>query len=101
MKIDIKCPQCKENALSKLRKVTILGLIITCRNCKAELGITSTFSIGSFVAFVIGLVLIRVYTDTLLFWLGWIVLAIGSTYHLATVPLKVRNKGPDYADYNS
>ena len=59
------------------------------------------FSIGSFVAFVIGLVLIKVYTDMLLFWFGWLVLVIGSTYHLATVPLKVRNKGPNYADFNS
>ena len=101
MKIDVKCPQCRETALSKLRKVTIPGMSITCTSCKAKLAINSIFSITNILSLVIGFALIKLFPGTVLFWLGGLVAVAGSTYHLAVVPLKVINKGPNHEQYHS
>jgi len=84
-----------------MRKVTFPGLIITCNNCKAKLGISSMFTAGGLILFVAGIALIKLYSGSFLYWLGWLVLMLSSVYHLSQVPLKIRNKGPNHDQYRS
>lgn len=59
------------------------------------------FSISNLLAIVVGISLIKFFSGSYLVWVGWAILVVGSTYHLATVPLKVVNAGPNHGKYNS
>ncbi len=36
MEIDVTCPQCKNEAMSKIRKVISPGIMLVCKSCQAE-----------------------------------------------------------------
>ena len=101
MEIDVTCPQCKGAAISKLRKVTVPGIVSVCKSCEAEVAINRIFSFSNVAALTIWLLLIKLFPDTVLYWLGWAVLLVGCAYHLVRVPLKVVNPGPNHAKYHS
>ena len=101
MGIDVTCPQCKEVAMSKIKKVVAPGIMLVCKSCQAEIAIQRTFSAINIVALVAGGALIKFFPESVLFWLGWVVMFVGCSYHLATVPLKIVKAGPNHAKYNS
>ncbi len=101
MKIDVTCPQCKKEAISRFRKVTAPGMFMTCKFCKAEVGIENMFSSVNIISVIIALPLIKLFSESFLYWAGWLVLIVGCTYHLVKVPLKIINAGPNHAKYNS
>ena len=101
MDIDVKCPQCKNEGISKIKKVLAPGIMNVCKSCQAEIAIQRTFSAINIIALAAGLALVKLFPESLLFWLGWVVMFIGCSYHLATVPLKIVNPGPNHAKYNS
>lgn len=100
MKINTTCPYCKQDAVSKLRKVTFLGLVIHCNSCEAELGV-KFYSALLIVTFIIGVPLVKIYP-----WLsplniiGWVIIIVGSTLHMAKIPFFVRNIGAKNARKN-
>ena len=101
MEIDVIRPQCKKKAFSRIKKITAPGLLATCKSCKAEVRIKKVFSAANILSIVVALPLIKLFPESILFWVGWLVLFFGCTYHLAKVPLKVLNAGPNHAEYNS
>lgn len=101
MKIDVTCPQCKNMALSKLRKLTVPGIIFICKSCKAELKIERLFSTINLVPIMILVPNLKLFSSPVLHWIAWPVLLAGCTFHLARVPLKVVNPGPNHAKYHS
>lgn len=101
MEIDVTCPQCKNEAISKIRKVTAPGVFLTCKSCQAEIGIKEMYSPVNIFSVVVALPLIKLFPDSAVYWVGWFVLFVGCTFHLAKVPLKIINEGPNHAKYNS
>ena len=101
MKIDVQCPQCKREAVSRLRKITVPGLYMTCKSCRAELGVQAIFSVLNVSSFIVFILTFTFFRESYLYWLGWLVLIFGGTCHLAQVPLKVINPGPNHGEYNS
>ena len=101
MKIDVICPQCKQAAFSKIKKITVPGQLAPCKSCKAEITIEKMFSGSNIFSIVLALPLIVLFPKTIMFWAGWFVLFVGCTFHLAKVPLKIVNAGPNHAKYKS
>jgi len=101
MKVDVTCPQCKNVALSRLRKVTIPGVVFTCKSCKAELKIDRLFSTVNLVPIIIFMPNLKLYSGPLIHWIAWPAMITGCALHLARVPLRVVNPGPNHAKYHS
>ncbi|MFT6791163.1 MAG: hypothetical protein ACJA04_000363 [Cellvibrionaceae bacterium] len=101
-KVNNKCPHCDKEAVSKLRKLSFLGLVITCKYCEAELGVKTFSSPILLITILLGLPLIKIYAWlTPLNILGWLVILVGSELHMAKVPFFVRNFGRKNASKNS
>lgn len=75
--------------------------MLVCQACEAEIAIKHRFSIISFVSFVAAVALVKMYPETVWYWVGWLLLFVSSTFHLAAVPLKIVNAGPNHAKYHS
>ncbi len=67
MRIDVSCPQCKKEGLSKLRKITAPGIFSTCKLCETELGVESMFSAKNVLAIIIALPLIKLASASLVY----------------------------------
>ena len=96
MKIDVICPNCNGIALSKIRKVTLPGVIITCLTCKAELSIKSKVSAKNMIPGIFGLIVFSMcsYEEPLKYF-GIVIVLLAGAWHLSSEPLIIKNIGPN------
>lgn len=80
--------------MSKLRKVTIPGALISCSHCEAELGIEPSFSMMAIVACIAAIGLIK-YAEmpSLMYVLGWALVFVSAFFYLAGAKLTIKNIG--------
>ncbi|MFB2779787.1 hypothetical protein ACE017_11505 [Shewanella mangrovisoli] len=95
MKIVTSCPICKNEAMSKIRRIFYPGMLITCRSCKAELGVKKRLSTINLALGLLAIIIVNIIKNQFLVWPILIALIVSSSLFQAREELIIINVGPN------